>query len=146
MLAVLFCKFIRQLRPLIDVRITLPLNILRNSGLLLHAKHCRGAIVRFSDNYSFSRHIIPSLLTSNLLVRPSVNIFKHLLIWNHWANYTQISYEDSLGRGNESLFKWFWSQTPHPEGWCPWDLVYSIGDVGPTKFFQMMILGWPWST
>ena len=34
---------------LIDVRIKLPLNILRNFGLLLHAKHCSGAIVRFSD-------------------------------------------------------------------------------------------------
>ena len=42
-------------------------------------------------------------------VRPSVNIFKHLLLWNHWANWTQISYGDSLGWGNESLFKWSWS-------------------------------------
>ena len=39
------------------------------------------------------------------VVRPSVNIFKHLLLWNHWANWTQISYGDSLGWGNESLFK-----------------------------------------
>ena len=39
---------------MIDVRITLTLNILRNSGLLLHAKHCSWAIVRFSDNSSFS--------------------------------------------------------------------------------------------
>ena len=38
---------------MIDVRITLPLNILRNSGLLLHAKLCSGAIVRFSDRSSF---------------------------------------------------------------------------------------------
>ena len=44
-----------------------------------------------------------------LSVRPSVNIFKHLLLWNHWANWTQISYGDSLGWGNESLFKWFQS-------------------------------------
>ena len=50
LLAVVFCKFVRELWPLIDVSITLPLNILRNSGLLLHAKHCCGAIVRFSDN------------------------------------------------------------------------------------------------
>ena len=42
-------------------------------------------------------------------VRPSsVNIFKHLF-WNYWANWTQISYGDSLGWGNESLFKWSWS-------------------------------------
>ena len=39
----------------------------------------------------------------------SVNIFKHLLLWNHWANLTQISYGDSLGWGNQSLFKWSWS-------------------------------------
>ena len=31
----------------------LPLNILRHSGHLLHARHCSGAIVRFSDNSSF---------------------------------------------------------------------------------------------
>ena len=47
------CHFFeRGLWPLIDVRITLPLNILRNSGLLLHVKHCSGAIVRYSDNSS----------------------------------------------------------------------------------------------
>ena len=28
---------------------------------------------------------------------------------------------------------------PEPEGRWPWDLVCSIGDVGPTKFVQMMI-------
>ena len=48
------------------------------------------------------------------VVRPSVrqssvNIFKHLLLWNYWANWTHISYGDSLGWGYESLFKWSWS-------------------------------------
>ena len=52
LLAVIFRKFVRELWPLIDVRITLPLNILRHSGLLLHARHCSRAIVRFSDNSS----------------------------------------------------------------------------------------------
>ena len=32
------------------------------------------------------------------------------------------------------------SSTPEPEGLCYWDLVCSIGDVGSTKFVQMMIL------
>ena len=41
--------------------------------------------------------------------RPSVNIFKHLLLWNHWGNWTQISYGDSLGWGNQRLFKCSWS-------------------------------------
>ena len=29
------------------------------------------------------------------------------------------------------------------EGWWPWDSVFSIGDVRPTKFAKMIILGWP---
>ena len=32
------------------------------------------------------------------------------------------------------------SLSPEPEGRRPWDLVCSIGDVGPTKFVQMIIL------
>ena len=46
LLAVIFQKFVRELCPSIDVRITLPLNILRNSVLLLYAKHSSGAIVQ----------------------------------------------------------------------------------------------------
>ena len=57
-LAVIFLKFVREL---IDVRIMLPLNILRNSGLLLHAKHCSGAIVRFSDNYNSHHRTLNSV-------------------------------------------------------------------------------------
>ena len=38
------------------------------------------------------------------------------------------------------------SSSPEPEGRWPWDLICSIGDVGPTKFVQMMILDWPWPT
>ena len=49
-------KCVRELWPLIEVRITLQLNILRHSGLLLHARHCSGAIVRFSDNSSYDRY------------------------------------------------------------------------------------------
>ena len=33
---------------------------------------------------------------------------------------------------------------PEPKGQWPWGLVCSIGDMGPTKFVQMMTLGWPW--
>ena len=43
LLAVSFRKLVREFWPLIDVRIMLPLNILRHSGLLLHARHCSGA-------------------------------------------------------------------------------------------------------
>ena len=31
-----------------------------------------------------------------------------------------------------------------PKDQWPWDLVWSIVNVGPTKFAQMMNLGWPW--
>ena len=31
------------------------------------------------------------------------------------------------------------SSSPEPEGRLPWDLVCSIGDVGPTKFVKMMV-------
>ena len=34
-----------------------------------------------------------------------INIYKHLLLWNHWAHWSQISCGASLGWGNESLFK-----------------------------------------
>ena len=40
------------------------------------------------------------------VVRPSVNIFKRLLLWNRWANFAQISYGASLGWGNKKLLKW----------------------------------------
>ena len=36
--------------------------------------------------------------------------------------------------------------SPEPEGPYPWDLICSARDVEPTKFVQMMILGWPWPT
>ena len=38
------------------------------------------------------------------------------------------------------------TSSPEPEGRWPWDLICSIGDVRPTKFVQIMILGWPWPT
>ena len=44
------------------------------------------------------------------VLRPSVRPqFQTSYSLNHWANLIQISYGDSLGRGNESLFKWSWS-------------------------------------
>ena len=39
-------------------------------------------------------------------VRPSVNIFKRLLLWSRWVNFAQISYGASLGWGKELLLKW----------------------------------------
>ena len=38
------------------------------------------------------------------------------------------------------------SSSLEPKGQWPWDLVCSIGDVGPTSFAQMTNLGWPWPT
>ena len=50
---ILSCHFRKRIMAL-----TLPLNILRNSDLLLHAKHCSGAIVRFSDNSSLHQNFV----------------------------------------------------------------------------------------
>ena len=36
--------------------------------------------------------------------------------------------------------------SPEPDGWWLWDLACIIWDLRPTKFIQMMILCWPWST
>ena len=46
---------------------------------------------------------LPSI---HVFARPSVNVFKRLLLWSPWANFAQISYGASLGRGNEKLLKW----------------------------------------
>ena len=63
-----------------------------------------------------SRRLIGELVVYQWLRRlSSVNIFKHLLLWNYWANWTHISYGGSLGWGNESLFKCFWS---HDQDGC----------------------------
>ena len=50
-----------------------------------------------------------------------INILKQFK--NHLANWTQISYED----------QW------------PWDMVCSILDVNPSRFAQIMNLGWPFN-
>ena len=91
-----------------------------------------------------------------------VNIFKHLLLWNHWADWSQILYGAFLGRGNKIFVQTVqvpwprWppcpymvkklkkSSSPEPNGRWPWNLVCSIGCASTIKFIQMMILGWPW--
>ena len=42
-------------------------------------------------------------------VRPSSSLFKHLLLRNHQADWSQISNGVSMGWGNESMFIWSWS-------------------------------------
>ena len=89
-----------------------------------------------------------------------VNIFKHLLLRNHWADWSQISCEASLGRGNENCSngpghmtkmaampiygKNHKKSSPEPKGGWPSIIVCSIGCSTTTRFVQMLILGWPW--
>ena len=83
-----------------------------------------------------------------------VNIFKHLPLWNYWADWSQISYEASLGWWNKSLFKWFVhicpymvktsKNLPRNQKADDWNFVWNIGCSGTTRFVQMMNLGWPW--
>ena len=61
-----------------------------------------------------SQRLMCELIVYQSLRRPSgvfssVLNFKHLLFWNHRANLIQISYGDSLRRGNKCLYKWSWS-------------------------------------
>ena len=51
--------------------------------------------------YPYSGVRVSSLLSSS-----SSTMFKHLLLWNRFANQSQILCGASLGRGNESLYKW----------------------------------------
>ena len=102
----------------------------------------------------------PSSVCPSSVRRP--HFFKHLLLRNHWANWSQISYEVSMGWENEkvcsngpghmtkmaampiygkNLKK---SSSSEPKGQWPWNLVCSIGCSSTTKFIQMMTLGWPW--
>ena len=58
---------------------------------------------------SGSDHFLPVIHPYiHLSFRPSINIFKQFL-WSHWANFAQISYEASLGWGNQRLLKWLQS-------------------------------------
>ena len=74
--------------------------------------------VSFSDHLSFV-----VCLSVRLSVRPSVRpsvclsvnfSHFHLLLFNHWANFTQTWHKASLGEGDSSLFKW--RATPFSKG------------------------------
>ena len=93
----------------------------------------------------------------------SVNIFKHHLLWNRWADWSQISCGASMGWGNESLFARARSddQTGRHayirlkpfkhllllNQWADCmkhgTLVCSTGDSSKAYFVPMMTLEWP---
>ena len=94
----------------------------------------------------------------------SSTLFKHVLLRNHWANQSQISYGASMGWENYSLLKLSSPETKNKnknknktkkkqknkkkkkkKRW-PWILVCIIGCSSTTKFAQMISLGWPWPT
>ena len=86
---------------------------------------------------------------ASVVVRPSVHIFKHLLLRNRLANQSQTLCGASLGRGDKSLYKWPGhmtkmaatpiygknfkkSSSPEPAGRFPRNLVCIIGDSCPS--------------
>ena len=42
------------------------------------------------------------------------------------------------------MVKTLQKSSPEPKGQWPWALVCSIGALSPSKFVQMVTLGWPW--
>ena len=93
-------------------------------------------------------------------VRPSVNIFKRLLLWRHWSNFAQISYGASLDRGNERLLNWSRSigqdgchahiclkpsksSSPEPRMHWGWIFAQITGDGRSTKVAKIMVAHWP---
>ena len=58
LLSSIFCSFATELLPMIDVRILFLLNIFRTWPFYSIKKRCSGAIVRFSDNSSYSGTVV----------------------------------------------------------------------------------------
>ena len=84
-------------------------------------------------------------------VSPSViKIFKHLQLWNHWADWSQNFIWSLSGVGKQKLIPRVWVTWPRwppcpymvktlqkssslePKGLWPWNLVWSIGHAGPS--------------
>ena len=76
--------------------------------LLIHEIKCSPGSLFSSPELCSGWAIVITFRPSSVhpSVRPSVNNFKRLLLWNRWANFAQISYGASLGWGNEKLLKW----------------------------------------
>ena len=92
-----------------------------------------------------------------------ISLFRWLLCRNPWANFNCMSYLASWDWRNKSSFILFhavcWPikvaymliygenllkkfSSPELRIWEHWNLVWSIEDSRPTKFVQMLILGW----
>ena len=82
------------------------------------------------------------------------NIVSSESIWPIELNFYMKTPYDKLGKIYTNCFGHMtimadmpiYGKTPlkssqEPGGPCPWDLVFSITDIGPTKFVKTMILG-----
>ena len=72
----------------------------------IECRYKEGCLYLLAHLSSAQDELLWSLFVRRPSVRPSVNIFKRLLLWNRWANFAQISYGASLEWGNEKLLKW----------------------------------------
>ena len=87
--------------------------------------------------------------------------FKHLLLRNHWADWSQIAYGVSIWDGGTKVYsndpghmtkmatmpiygRNIKKSSSESKSRWPWNFVCSIGCSSTTKFIQMMTLGWPW--
>ena len=102
-LTILSETFVFSVSVLCSQIFTLKLNLWPKIGL----NHAISIAVIFLAHLSSAQdELLWSLFVRRPSVRPSVNIFKRLLLWSRWANFAQISYGASLGWGNERLLKW----------------------------------------
>ena len=59
-------------------------------------------------------------------------------IWGIWVTWPRWPPRPYMVKTHQKSF------SSEPKGQWPWALVCSIGALGPSKFIQMITLGWPW--
>ena len=126
--------------------------------LILLVLSCRGSFVVICY-VSFTVKRPSSVICRPSSVCLSSTIFKHLLLRNHWADWSKFHMESpwdggmkvcSNGPGHMTKMAAMSiygkkTSSPEPKGRCLWNLVCSIKCSSTTKFVQLTTLGWPWT-
>ena len=114
------------------------LNIFDGTNLSFSDFGSRQIDVRFTwkiPNLSIYYLLVHTNQISKLLRLREVFFHRCLLSYDKYGHHAHIR--------NNPLYK---SSSLEPKDQWSWDLLGGIWDVGPSKFAQKMILGWPWPT